>query len=249
MTTGRANFGIDAPGVIRNLALVAVAGIALSTVGKYVPGVQRVAGIGFGVAIICTLQAALMLWTSLQGKRIAAKQLIDRAELRGGEQVLDVGCGRGLLLIEAARRLSVGAGKSTGLDIWNVQDQSGNARPATLANATACGVSDRIELVDGDMCTMPFEDARFDVVVSSMAIHNVYSADGRAQAVREIIRVLKPGGRVLLQDFRHTAHYARQLADMGLVNIRRRLVNPLLMFPLTWCVEASQRPPDRGLSQ
>ncbi len=246
MNTGRANFGIDAPGVIRNLRLLAVAGIALGIAGPHIPALRRVGGIGFSVAIVFALQALLMLWTSLQGKRIAAKQLIDRAGLRGGEQVLDVGCGRGLLLIEAARRLSLSGGKATGLDIWNVQDLSGNARTATLGNAEACGVSEQIELVDGDMRTMPFEDRRFDVIVSSLAIHNVYSADDRAQSLREIARVLKPGGRALLQDFRHTADYARQLADLGFVEISRRLVNPLLMFPLTWLVQARKPPVPPG---
>ena len=236
----RVNFGIDAPGIIRNLELVAVAGIVLGIAGRYVPSVRRIGGIGFGVALVCTVQAGLMLWTSLRGKRIAAANLVGRAGLRGGEQVLDVGCGRGLLLIEAARRLSGAGGKAAGLDIWNAEDLSGNARAATLANAAAFGVTDRIELVDGDMRAMTFEDARFDVVVSSMAIHNVYASEERTAAVREIARVLKPGGRALLQDFRHTSDYARQLEVLGFTGVCRRLVNPLLMFPLTWCVEATR---------
>ena len=244
MSTGRASFGIDAPGVIRNFALIAIAGVALGVGGQFSPALHRIGGIGFGVAMVCAVQGLWMLWTSLQGKRIAAKQLMDRAALRGGEQVLDVGCGRGLLLIEAARRLSAGGGKSTGLDIWNAEDLSGNARTATLANAAACGVSDRVELVDGDMRAMPFDAARFDVVVSSLAIHNVYLADDRAQALREIARVLKPGGRVLLQDFRHTGVYARDLRALGFTDVRRTMVNPLLLFPLTWRVEGTG--PDRA---
>ena len=239
MSTGRANFGIDAPGVIRNFALVALVGVALGVGGQHLPALRRIGGIGFGVAIVCSVQALWMLCTSLGGKRIAATQLIRRAGLRGGEQVLDVGCGRGLLLIKAARHLSAIGGKATGLDIWNAEDLSGNTRAATLANAAACGVSDRVELVDGDMCAMPFEDGRFDIVVSSMAIHNVYSADERARSLHEVARVLKPGGRVLLQDFRHSADYARELRALGFTGVRRRLVNPLLMFPLTWCVEGT----------
>ena len=244
MSAGRANFGIDAPGVIRNFALIAMAGVALGVGGQFLPALHRIGGIGFGVAIVCAVQGLWMLWTSLQGKRIVARQLIGRAALRGGEQVLDVGCGRGLLLIEAARRLTAGGGRATGLDIWNAQDLSGNTRAATLANAAACGVSDRVELVDGDMRAMSFDAAQFDVVVSSLAIHNVYLADERAQSLREIARVLKPGGRVLLQDFRHTAHYTRELRALGFTEVRRRMVNPLLMFPLTWRVEATG--PDRA---
>jgi ubiquinone/menaquinone biosynthesis C-methylase UbiE len=152
--------------------------------------------------------------------------------------VLDVGCGRGLLLLEAARRLP--RGRAVGLDLWNAQDLSGNARAATEANARALGLSERVELADGDMCAMPFGDAGFDAVVSSLAIHNVYDAPGRAKALAEIARVLRPGGRVLLQDFRHTADYAAILRDAGFTDVRRRLVNPLLMFPPTWRVLATK---------
>lgn len=92
MVRGRANFGIVAPGVIRNFALIAIAGVALGVGGQVLPALHRISGIGFWVAIICATQGLWMLWTSLSGKRIAAKQLMDRATLRGGEQVLDVGC-------------------------------------------------------------------------------------------------------------------------------------------------------------
>jgi ubiquinone/menaquinone biosynthesis C-methylase UbiE len=125
-----------------------------------------------------------------------------------------------------------------GLDLWNAADLSGNARAATEANARALGLLERVELVDGDMCAMPFADGEFDAVVSSLAVHNVYDAPGRARALAEIARVLKPGGQVLLQDFRHTADYAAALRSAGLVEVQRRLVNPLLMFPPTWRVSA-----------
>ena len=100
--SAKANFGIDAPGVIRNLALAALASAVLGIAARVVPALHRFGGIALDVAIIFAVQALLMLWTSLRGKRFAAKALIDRADLRGGEQVLDVGCGRGLLLIETA---------------------------------------------------------------------------------------------------------------------------------------------------
>jgi ubiquinone/menaquinone biosynthesis C-methylase UbiE len=191
---------------------------------------------GLSFAVVFGLQALLMLWTSLVGKRIAAGQLLGQARLRGDERVLDVGCGRGLLLLGAAQRLP--RGRAVGLDLWNAADLSGNARAATEANARALDVLGRVELVDGDMCTMPFADEEFDAVVSSLAVHNVYDAAGRDRALAEIARVLRPGGRVLLQDFRHTADYAASLRAAGFEDVHRRLVNPLLMFPPTWRVSA-----------
>jgi ubiquinone/menaquinone biosynthesis C-methylase UbiE len=235
----RAAFGIDAPGVIRNFVLLALAALALAwAAARFLPEARGLPRMGLGFAVVFTLQATLMLWTSLVGKRIAARQLLDAAQLRGDERVLDVGCGRGLLLLGAAQRLP--RGRAVGLDLWNAADLSGNTRAATEANARVLAVAGRVELVDGDMCAMPFADAGFDAVVSSLAVHNVYDAPGRARALAEIARVLKPGGRVLLQDFRHTGEYAAALREAGFESVRRRLVNPLLMFPPTWRVSASK---------
>jgi ubiquinone/menaquinone biosynthesis C-methylase UbiE len=237
--SARVNFGIDAPGVIRNFLLLALAALALGwAAARFLPSAPALPRLGRGFALVFVVQASLMLWTSLAGKRIAARQLLAAAGLRGDERVLDVGCGRGLLLLGAAQRLP--QGRAVGLDLWNASDLSGNARAATEANARALGLSDRVELADGDMCAMPFADGGFDVVVSSLAIHNVYDAAGRARALAEIARVLKPGGRALLQDFRHTADYAAALRAAGFRDVRRRLVNPLLMFPPTWRVRATK---------
>ena len=63
---------------------------------------------------------------------------------------------------------------------------------------------------------MPFDDASFNVVLSSMALHNIYNAGERQTAVREIARVLKSGGRVLIVDVRHIRQYAATLRDAGL---------------------------------
>jgi ubiquinone/menaquinone biosynthesis C-methylase UbiE len=66
-----------------------------------------------------------------------------------------------------------------------------------------------------DARKLPFEDASFDVVLSSAALHNIYDAGERQTAVREIARVLKVGGRVLIVDVRHLGQYARTLRDAG----------------------------------
>jgi ubiquinone/menaquinone biosynthesis C-methylase UbiE len=233
----RANFGIDAPGVIRNFLLLALAALLLAwAAARWLPGARGLPRMGLSFAVVFCAQALLMLWTSLVGKRIAARQLLAQAQLQGGERVLDVGCGRGLLLLGAAQRLP--RGRAVGIDLWQLTDLSGNARAATEANARALQVSDRVELVDGDMRALPFADGEFDAVLSSLAVHNVYDREGRELALREIARVTRPGGRVLLQDFRHTADYARALRAAGFEQVERRLVNPLLMFPPTWRVGA-----------
>jgi ubiquinone/menaquinone biosynthesis C-methylase UbiE len=84
-----------------------------------------------------------------------------------------------------------------------------------VANARAEGVADHVEVKTGDMRELPFEDQTIDVVVSSLAIHNIPTQEGRAQAVREIVRVLKPNGQVALLDFQCTDEYVQTLRELG----------------------------------
>ena len=71
---------------------------------------------------------------------------------------------------------------------------------ATLANAAAAGVADRVEVHTADMTALPFADDSFDVVTSAMAIHNIHSPEGRYRALDEAMRVLRPGGQLLIAD-------------------------------------------------
>src|SRR5690242_1981655 len=70
-------------------------------------------------------------------------------------------------------------GPGVGVDLWRNVDQSGNSAEATLRNAVAEGVADRVEVQTGDMTALPFEDNSSDVVVSSLAIHNISGRAGR----------------------------------------------------------------------
>src|SRR4029453_10567075 len=133
------------------------------------------------------------------------EEILDGLKLRGDERVLDMGCGRGAGLTAVARRLTTG--RVTGIDLWSTSDQSGNAREVTLQNASVEGVRDRIDVQTGDMRELPFPDGSFDVVVSSLAIHNIRSTEARARAISEAWRVLKPGGRMALADIWGTRRY------------------------------------------
>jgi arsenite methyltransferase len=160
-----------------------------------------------------------MLHSSRRGKLLERDRLLDGLGLAGDEDVLDVGCGRGLLLLGAAKRLR--RGRAVGIDLWSAVDQSDNHRAATLANAEAEGVGERVEVVDGDMRALPFADGSFDRVVSSIAIHNVAEAADRERACHEIARVLRPGGRVAVLDLRATGEYVLAFEDAGLVDVAR----------------------------
>jgi SAM-dependent methyltransferase len=111
-----------------------------------------------------------------------AARLVSFAGIRPGEKVLDIGCGTGVAAITARR---AGA-KVTGLDLT----------PALLerarANAAIAGFSD-IEWREGDAEALPFKDGEFDVVISQYGHMFAPRADVTAQ---EMLRVLRPGGRI-----------------------------------------------------
>jgi len=168
-----------------------------------------------------------MISSSLWFKQIVMRRLLDEHVWRGDEQVLDVGCGRGLVAIGAARRLGVG-GKVHGLDLWQARDLSDNNPGSATANAEAASVSDRLVIDTGDMRAMPYADGQFDVIASMTAIHNIEEKAGRAQAIAEIWRVIKPGGQILIYDIRHAGAYANQLKTLGAVDVR--ISGPILLW-------------------
>jgi SAM-dependent methyltransferase len=238
-TSPAPDYGIDAPPVVGVLLLLSAAAFTLAALLYLLPA-PHPAGIPLlEIALVfganCLANVLAMLWYSKAGKMRQRDRLLDLVPWRGDETVLDVGCGRGLVLIGAARRLTTG--KAVGVDIWQRADLSGNRPEATLENARRAGVLERVEVQDGDARQLPFPDAAFDVVVSSLALHNIPSRPDREQAVREIARVLKPGGHVALLDIQHTRDYARVLEQCGLTGVRRASPGPLFFVVftlLTW---------------
>ena len=220
----RADYGIDAPPVVRNLAIGGVASLIVGIAALRFLSEPRWLALTIGywgvfTGAIMLLQPMLMIWSSKVGKLRMRKTLIDSLNLKGNETVLDVGCGRGLLLNEAARRLT--SGKTIGVDLWQSEDQSGNRPEVTLENARAEGVAERVEVRTGDMRELPLPDHSVDVVISSMAIHNVRAKEGRVQAIREINRVLRPGGQISLLDFLATDEYLATLQALGWKDVQR----------------------------
>jgi cyclopropane fatty-acyl-phospholipid synthase-like methyltransferase len=80
-----------------------------------------------------------MLFYSKVGKLALRERLLDKISWRGDEKVLDVGCGRGLLTVAAASRLSTGS--VVGVDVWHRGAISGNRADSVLENARIEGVA------------------------------------------------------------------------------------------------------------
>ena len=134
----------------------------------------------------------------------------------GGFNLADAFCLSDFLpdLSRVLSRLTTG--KAVGIDLWAAKDLSNNNAEATRANAAAEGVADRVEVDTGDITALAYPDATFDAVISMTVIHNIPSRDARDQALRELVRVLKPGGRIALFDLLHTARYNEVLREAGM---------------------------------
>lgn len=210
------DYGIDAPGVIRNLFIFSVIGFLLPRFYPLIKIGQLNIYIGgfIWMGIACGFMAIWMLLYSIYGKLKHRDRILNLINWKGDEIVLDVGTGRGLLMIGAAKRLTTG--KSIGIDIWNMEDLTKNTMENTLDNAVLEGVKDKVEIKNDNATNMSFADNTFDVVISNLCLHNIYNNEERKKACNEIARVLKNGGIGVISDFKHMREYKNNFAQAGL---------------------------------
>lgn len=130
------------------------------------------------------------LVVSLSGMRARQRQLIEMLSVEGGQQVLDVGCATGTMTLEIQRRYP--QARVTGLD----------PDPLALERArrAAAAASVSVAFEQGYAQQTPYADATFDRVLSSFMFHHLKLEQKRGM-LREVLRVLKPGGALCLLDF------------------------------------------------
>ena len=130
----------------------------------------------------------------------AAASLVEFAEIRAGEAVLDVACGTGVVAVTAARR----GAQVRGLDL----------SPALLEDArrNAAVIGADIEFTEGDAEALPYADASFDVALSQFG--HMFAPRPEI-AVAEMLRVLKPGGRIAFSTWPPELMIGRMFALTG----------------------------------
>lgn len=134
----------------------------------------------------------LLVWLLTHGRpRAFRDKLVDLARLKPGESVLDVGCGTGSLALAAKRRVG-SRGKVFAID----PSPEMIARARAKARKAGTDVSFQNAVAE----TLPFAEAQFDVVLSTLMLHHL-PRPARQQFAGEVRRVLSPGGRILVVDF------------------------------------------------
>lgn len=220
--TGKPDYGLDSPGLVRMLlwggGLALLFGFAVRVPEDLFFLQAPLASLQLGGAF-ALVQAALLAASSFSGKLKERDRLIGSLTWRGDEQVLDAGCGRGLLLIAAAKRLTTGT--AHGIDVWRSEDLTDNWAEATRQNARLEGVEDRVAVHDADMREMPFEANRFDRVLCSLVFYLFPSRTHRRKAMEEIFRVLKPGGDAHLLEIGWTPTLESLMKEAGFENVKR----------------------------
>lgn len=219
-------YGIDAPFWV---AVNLIIGLVLSIASLFgLP--QSLFGLIFGLYILGI--GGWMLLYSTVIKLQHRETILDMGEVHRGDHVLDVGTGRGLIAIAAAKRGAL----VTGIDKWSAWDLGGNGRAALSENAEAENVQN-LEVFDGDVRELPFPDNAFDVVVSNFVIHNVKGLDEREKAILQMWRVLRPGGRLVISDIYRADEYVEILCKETQQVTRRKFRST---FPFSQVIVAKK---------
>lgn len=229
--TKKADYGQDMPGIIVASSILTVALFALAF-WQYNKFSTNQINLNLTVSIILASTSCLFLviavvgiWTSRCGKLLLRDKVLSKLSFKGTETILDLGCGRGLLLIEAAKRLP--EGKAIGADLWLGNLEYKNSPQMVLDNAKIECVSDRVEVVTADAENMPFAENSFDMVMTSLMMHHVHDTN---KALAEMFRVLKPGGTLVIADV-NSKRFVPMFHSLGLNQVEIHYSTRLLFIP------------------
>jgi ubiquinone/menaquinone biosynthesis C-methylase UbiE len=150
---------------------------------------------------------------------LTGEELAEAVDILPGERVLDVACGSGNATLPAARRAW---GNTVGLDYVPELLERGRERAAAERL--------EVEFVEGDAENLPFDDAEFDVVLST---YGAMFAPDQQRAADEMLRVCKPGGRIGMANWTPEGY----VGEMFATTVKHAPPPPGVQPPVLWGTE------------
>ena len=208
------------PSPVRHMSLVGIIVLAAGMVLAHL-GITNALRIGVGLALLLHLPIILLTVVGMilrQARTGFINGVVNQIPWKAEQEVLDVGCGSGVLLFACLKQSPTV--KGTGIDIYDPYSFGGTAG-VFWKNAEVEGLKERVALQQVDARSMPFEDQHFDVIVSSLAMHHVGNAVEQEKATREIVRTLKPGGKIAICDVGRALDASEKVLRSTGFNVRR----------------------------
>ena len=220
---GKTGYGVDEPRSIIELAVAGGLAVVIGfVVTAYSVGPNPTAArlgllVGPAVGFLILAVATALYWSSKQGKVREMTKIVASVPWGGDEVVLDLGCGRGLGMVMASKRLT--SGYAVGIDLWQRGHLSGNHPNSIWANAAKEGVTGKVIPVKADPSYLPFADSSVDAVLSAVSLHRMIKRKGREAVFTEISRVLRGGGRIGILDAGNGGDYSSLLKKHGMSDV------------------------------
>ena len=160
--------------------------------------------------------------------------LLNHLPWSGHGEALDIGTGNGGVLIKLAMKYP--DSKIVGIDFWGKGwDYS---KEDCMKNAKNVGISERVHFQKASAADLPFENEKFDAIVSNLVFHEVRELKNKRELIFEALRVLKKGGSFAFQDYFNTKFYygnkeelIEELKKLGLQEFHFKDLNKSMEIP------------------
>ena len=207
MQKEKSNYGYTALKYFAYMGVIGFIGLCVALVGTFlnppVGALLMIVGIPVAFVGLWIATSYMLLYNSLFTRKMQEKiwrRITEFSDLGGDEKILDVGCGMGRASIGLAKQLTTG--RVIGIDIFG--GVSGTSPEPARRNAKIEGVASKVEFRHGNILNTPFKDNTFDVVNASSVLHEIHGHENQQKTMREIYRVLKPGGKFVTLEILRT---------------------------------------------
>ena len=226
--TGQPDYELHIPGYLKHPLIAGIATgffawMSYDLLDKWPAAAWSVSGVIVLAGLLYVIFSILVKNVASLEKRLQARQIfVEELSLQGDEKILDIGCGNGILILEAAKRLTTGHG--IGIDIWT-DNAGGGSEDKFLENAEIEGVADRVSLENEDARNLTYEDNSFDVIISGLTMHHIMHGTESEKAMPEMVRVLKPGGKMGTYDIQPAIKPTEKLMIQNGMKITKKTKN------------------------